>query len=211
MVRIVKNPEVRRLEIIQAAKELFEREGYANTSVESIIKKSGIAKGTFYHYFKAKKEVLDALVDQISAEMEAHFCSIVENQHLTAIQKLRLMLRGSEKNKIVASVVMEIIEEPENRELQEKLTIQSVNVLSPLLANVFEQGKQEGIFALSLTVESIQLILAGSEFMLNSGLFSLSTKKRDALLTSIQHILELMAGAKSGTLSFISSGENHDH
>lgn len=204
MVRIVKKPDVRRWEIIQAAERLFEQEGYTKTSVESIIKKAGIAKGTFYHYFNAKKDVLEALVERIGAEMEAHFNSIIEAKHLTSIQKLKLMLKGEDKKKITSSTVMKIIHKPENRELQEKLNIQSVNVIAPLLAKVLQQGRQEGVFTLSPSIESVQLILAGSEFILNSGLFNLSAKKQIALLKSAQNILELLVGAKSGTFNFIS-------
>lgn len=204
MVRIVKNPDVRRLEIIQAAEKLFGQEGYTKTSVESIIKKAGIAKGTFYHYFKAKKDVLEALVEQIGIEMETHFNSIIETKELTSIQKLKLMLTGKEKQKITSSPVMKIIHKPENRELQEKLNIQSVNVIAPLLAKVLQQGKQEGVFTLSPPVESVQLILAGSEFILSSGLFILPAKKRVAFLKSAQNIFELLVDAKPGTFSFIS-------
>ena len=72
MKRIVKNPDVRRLEILQAAENLFAKEGYVKTSVESIIKEAGIAKGTFYYYFKAKEDILEALVEQVAEKLEAH-------------------------------------------------------------------------------------------------------------------------------------------
>ena len=203
MVRIVKDPEVRKLEIIQAAENLFGQEGYTKTSVESIIQEVGIAKGTFYHYFKAKKDILEALVEQIGVEMQTHFNSIVETKKLTSLQKLKLMLRGKEKQKITSSPVMKIIHKPENRELQEKLNIQSVKAIAPLLAQVLQQGKQEGVFTFSPSVESVQLVLAGSEFILSSGLFNLTAKKQVAFLKAIQHIFELLVGAKPGTLSFI--------
>lgn len=204
MVRVVKKPDVRKLEIIQAAEKLFENEGYAKTSVESIIKKAGIAKGTFYYYFKAKKDVLEALVEQTSKDMEAHFNSIVTDENLSALQKLKLIFRGAEKEKMTSSAVMQIIHKPSNRELQEKLNVESVNIIAPLLMIIFEQGKREGVFKLLPSVESLQLILAGSEFILNSGLFDLSSKQRGAFLKSAQHMLELLMGAKSGILNFIS-------
>ena len=154
MGRIVKKPDVRRLEIIQSAERLFEKEGYAKTSVESIIKNAGIAKGTFYYYFKAKKDVLEALVEQIGAEIAVHFNTIIQADHLTSVQKLKLMLTGAEKKKIISSPVMKIIHKPENRELQEKLNMYSVKVIAPLLGKVFEQGKQEDIFKALLLLKA---------------------------------------------------------
>ena len=93
MKRIVKAPDVRRLEIMRAAEKLFKKEGYAKTSVESIIKKVGIAKGTFYYYFKAKDEILKALVEQVGKEMEAYYYSVIELNNLTAIEKFQLMIQ----------------------------------------------------------------------------------------------------------------------
>lgn len=203
MKRIVKSPDIRRLEIMGCAEKLFKKQGYANTSVESIIKEVGIAKGTFYYYFKAKKDILEALVEQLGLEMEAHFNSIVEMDNLTTLEKFKLMLEGPQKKKITSSTVMKIIHKPENRELQEKLNIKSVKIIAPLITKVLEKGKAEGIFTIVPAVESVQLILAGSEFILSSGLFSWSSKKRKAFLKSIQNILELLVGAKSGALSFI--------
>ena len=63
MPRTVKSAEERRLEIIQTSERLFRENGYASTSVDAIIKEMGVAKGTFYYYFKSKEEVLPAIVD----------------------------------------------------------------------------------------------------------------------------------------------------
>jgi AcrR family transcriptional regulator len=202
--RIVKNPEVRQKEILNAAQKLFEEKGYENTPVEAIIKAADIAKGTFYYYFKTKKDVLTTLVENIGAEMEAHFSSIVANENLTALKKLKMMIRGTEKEAIVQSTVMEIIHKPENRELQEKLNIYSLEVIAPLLVQVLEQGYKEGVFNKIASLESIQLILAGSQFILESGLFELSSQKRMAYLKALQTMFENEVGAKSGSLSFIS-------
>src|SRR6476620_1807232 len=122
--RIVKKPDVRRLEILRVSEQLFEKEGYTKTSVEAIIKKVGIAKGTFYYYFKAKQDILEALVEQKGTEIEVYFNSIVERNNLPVLEKLKLMIKGPEKKKITSSSVMKIIHKPENRELQEKLNIQ---------------------------------------------------------------------------------------
>ena len=65
MKRIVKAPEIRRQEIIEAAQRLFEKEGYSKTSIEAIIQEAGIAKGTFYYYFKSKQEILLLLLKEV--------------------------------------------------------------------------------------------------------------------------------------------------
>ena len=47
----------------QASLDLFLEQGYANTSVEDIVARADIARGTFYLYFKSKEALFQHLVD----------------------------------------------------------------------------------------------------------------------------------------------------
>lgn len=47
--------------IIQAAWDLFYRQGYDDTTVEEIIAASGTSRGSFYHYFEGKDALLSSL------------------------------------------------------------------------------------------------------------------------------------------------------
>lgn len=48
--------------IMQSTLELFTSKGFNNTSISDIVKKSGVAKGTFYLYFKDKYDLRNILV-----------------------------------------------------------------------------------------------------------------------------------------------------
>lgn len=50
-----------RAEIVTSAWKLFYEQGYAQTTVEDIIRASGTSKGTFYHYFNGKDALLGTL------------------------------------------------------------------------------------------------------------------------------------------------------
>ena len=52
-----------RMKIVNAAWELFYENGYDDTTIEEIIFESGTSKGSFYHYFKGKEELLASLAD----------------------------------------------------------------------------------------------------------------------------------------------------
>ena len=65
MARIVKEYDARHAEFLDVAQTLFFSKGYEQTSVQDIINTVGVAKGTFYHYFRSKVEVLDALVQRM--------------------------------------------------------------------------------------------------------------------------------------------------
>ncbi|ASS38565.1 hypothetical protein AXF17_07040 [Mogibacterium pumilum] len=47
--------------IIEAAWELFEEKGYEATTMNDIIEKAQVARGSFYYYFKGKESLLDTL------------------------------------------------------------------------------------------------------------------------------------------------------
>ena len=50
--------------ILGAAREVFAELGYGATTVRDIIRRTGLASGTFYNYFKSKEEVFEALMDE---------------------------------------------------------------------------------------------------------------------------------------------------
>ena len=56
--------------ILDAAVTCFAAEGYHRTSVDDIIRHAGVARGTFYLYFEAKRAVLDALLGRLLQRIE---------------------------------------------------------------------------------------------------------------------------------------------
>ena len=56
--------------IVAAAWKLFFDKGYDNTTVDEIIQNCGVSKGAFYHYFKAKDELLSSLSYMFDREYE---------------------------------------------------------------------------------------------------------------------------------------------
>ena len=50
-----------RSRIAKASWELFRRKGYQETTISDIIAAAGISRGTFYHYFNGKDELLSTL------------------------------------------------------------------------------------------------------------------------------------------------------
>lgn len=61
----------RRAQIIQAAKEVFAERGYHNASINEIIRRASIARGTFYLYFTGKHNVFDSILGQALQELRS--------------------------------------------------------------------------------------------------------------------------------------------
>ena len=68
-MRVVKEHDERKQEIIDTANRLFSKKGYSQCSINDILNEIGIAKGTFYHYFRSKEDVLDAVIGSITREV----------------------------------------------------------------------------------------------------------------------------------------------
>lgn len=56
-----KPAEVRLDELMSAAEKLFLSRGVDATTINEIVEAAGVAKGTFYHYFSSKNDMLEAL------------------------------------------------------------------------------------------------------------------------------------------------------
>lgn len=57
--------EQRRAHLLQCALEVFAEKGYHRASISDIIKRAGVARGTFYLYFESKRSVFDQLLDDL--------------------------------------------------------------------------------------------------------------------------------------------------
>ena len=58
----------RRRQIVSCARDLFEKQGLAKTSVRSITDQIGVTRTLFYHYFADKDELVGAVLDDYVAE-----------------------------------------------------------------------------------------------------------------------------------------------
>ena len=76
--RVVKAPDERRREILEAATELFGKAGFDSTSVQAIADKAGMAAGTVYLYFPSKESVMSALKADFESGLLDRFSDVAE-------------------------------------------------------------------------------------------------------------------------------------
>jgi AcrR family transcriptional regulator len=63
--------EATRQRVLEAAETVFGDKGYYSASVTEITRAAGVAQGTFYLYFKGKKEIFLDLVDDLGHRLRA--------------------------------------------------------------------------------------------------------------------------------------------
>jgi len=163
MIRIVKEYAERKKEIMDTAQALFYQNGYANTSVNFIIESIGISKGTFYHYFKSKEDLLDKIVDEFTKEIMLKLELVVNDNSLDAISKLNEFYRQAgmykAENIDIIKTLVNALYNDKNLLLRYKMNNQSVEILIPLMSEIFEQGKNEGSFDIEHPIEIARIVL----------------------------------------------------
>ncbi len=64
--------------LLNAAEELVNAKGFAATSIDQILARVGMSKGTFFYHFKTKDELARALIDRFAASDEQVLVSSME-------------------------------------------------------------------------------------------------------------------------------------
>ncbi len=90
--RKIREKEIRREGIIDAAEEIFLSSGFSNTTMEQIAEKAELGKGTLYLHFKSKEELLLAVYLKNLEQVERIFLEAMEQQE-TGIDKIRVLSR----------------------------------------------------------------------------------------------------------------------
>ena len=203
MARTTKKTAERRLEIIKTAEKLFRENGYRNTPVDAIIKEMGVAKGTYYYYFKSKEDVLEAIVEYQLNQIVQMAEQIANDASMDALTKMRLLLSDSHIGDEDTAEIVEQLHLPANRELHEITNIQTVLRLSPIFAKIVEQGNRENVFNTKYPLETMQFLLTGGQFLLDGGLFNFSEQEIAARRLAMQEVIEKALGAEPGTFDFM--------
>ncbi len=188
--------EVRKKELIKIAYELFITKGYENTSVDEIIAKAGIAKGTYYYHFESKEQMLEEVVNMmIDAGVEK--AKQILQSDLKIQEKLVytiLALRVTPKEQSM----QDAIHEKENIILHQKINNRIIEEAVPILSEIVREAKKEGLFNLDDNIEErVRMTLILSNEMFDHG--EINEKQVLVFIDTLEKIY----GAKTGTLSFI--------
>lgn len=85
----------RRQQILEAARTVFAKRGYHQTTIEHIVAEAGVARGTFYLYFEDKRSVFAELIDRFSNRISMAISSIiVDDEQRSVADQTRANIRA---------------------------------------------------------------------------------------------------------------------
>ncbi len=80
MASAAENKSAKRLKILDAGNRLFLARSVSETAIDDVVKLAGVAKGTFYLYFRDKTDLLDQIVMRHTAEIFMRACRTLRQQ-----------------------------------------------------------------------------------------------------------------------------------
>jgi AcrR family transcriptional regulator len=199
VARISKDPETRRAELMDAAEQLFNEQGFNRTSVDDIVQRVGVAKGLFYYYFKSKDELVKAMVDRMWEKAERDLMAIVEDPGLTALEKFERYARANQERKRTKTHYIDVLEGERNVALVHWMEEEGIRRTAPLLTAIVEQGVREGVFDTEYPQEAVEFVMRGAMMLLTGDLEDEHVAMRRLL--AYLEFWERVLGAGPGTLA----------
>ncbi len=201
-------------ELINIAGELFYTKGYSKTSIQNIIDKANIAKGTFYHYFKSKEDLLTHFTDiQVSALYELSYKILAED--IPAIDKFSKLFQSTSnwKNVNVGAIrfLMKIMTSESNLMLRHNMMQQQVKKLKPIYKSIIDQGITEGSFNINDSEYTASFLLSSFSGLgdMVYGILGAPVYTKEildqfrALMKNFEDSLERILGINEGTIRVV--------
>lgn len=204
----------KRYELIQTAKSFFYSVGYSKTSVQNIIDSAGVAKGTFYHYFKSKEDLLNQFVDSEVSALYLKIETILE-MDINAIEKFNILFRSAtgwkSENVNAMKQLMKVMISDDNLMLRHTMLRHQIKQIAPIYEKIIAQGKKEGVFDV-LSPKYTASYLLNSYFSFTDEIYELFAasdysielfEQFRRILSYFEDTIERLLGTKRGSIQII--------
>lgn len=199
-MRVVKKAEERRNEILNAADELFRQKGFDGTSTKDIIEMVGIARGTLYHHFKSKEDIMDGLINRYNDRLLKAAKEIAKDKSIPAIERIIRVVMAVNLINTGGTEVMDHLHKPQNALMHQKIQKSIINKLTPILADIIRDGIEGGIFKTPYPYETMEMALAYTNTVFDNDMVEMNKDERKARIQAFIFNIERMLGVESGGL-----------
>lgn len=201
-MRVVKTAEERKNEILDVAEQLFAEKGFDAASTNDIINQIGIARGTLYHHFASKEEILDAIVDRMTRRAILGAKMIIDDSSRLVLERLMGAIQALNIKNETGTEVLEQLHKPQNALLHQKMQDRLIKEVVPLYAKLIREGNKEGIFDSKYPSEAAEMIMVYSNVAFDD-LAELTPREKLSKGKAFVYHTEKILGAAEGSLSKI--------
>lgn len=158
-MRVVKEAEERKNEILDAANELFGKKGFDGTSTGDILERVGIARGTLYYHFKSKEDIMDALIARFSSRMLCAAQEIAANKSIPVKERIIRAILSLNVSDNSGKEMIEHMHSPQNALMHQKTQKIILASVTPILTEIIKEGIEEGLFNTPFPYECTEMIM----------------------------------------------------
>lgn len=199
-MRVIKEADERRNEILDAADELFGQKGFDGTSTNDILEKVGIARGTLYYHFKSKEDIMDALIERYSVRLLGAAREIAEDQSIPILERIIRVVRAMNLNGGSSREIMEHIHKPQNALMHQKIQKVIIHGVPPILTGIIREGIEQGMFNTPYPYECMEMVVIYANTVFDDDLVTLTDEERLSRMLAFICNVERLLGAESGSL-----------
>ena len=147
--RSAERRESRKGALVDAAFGVFMDKGVAASSVDDIVDAAGVAKGTFYLYFKTKDDAVNAVAERVVDGVADVFETAAATPGLSPVERLLALGRSVGEVGTVPNEreLIDIFHRPENRAIHDRLMEGIVARLFASVESIVADGIASGQFA----------------------------------------------------------------
>lgn len=139
-----KYPEETVQKILDAALHLFLEKGYEQTTILDIVDNmGGMTRGAFYHHFKSKEEVLDALGDKLFFDNNP-FEKLKKQTNLTGLEKFQHLMLQSGKDTDSRKISIMSVQALESPAFLKRMIEDNRDIIAPAYQEIIEEGIKDG-------------------------------------------------------------------
>lgn len=198
-MRVVKEAEERKNEILDAAEKLFGVKGFDHTSTNDILNEIGIARGTLYYHFKSKEDILDAMIERITRQLIAKATDIVQKKEIPVLQRLTMTIMALNVNNELGLEVMQQVHKPQNALMHQKMQETLLSGVNPLITGLIEEGIQQDIFRTDYPAEAVEMTMLYSSTAFDS-MTVYTEEERQRKIVAFIYNLEQLLGMEHGSM-----------
>ncbi|NIK79890.1 AcrR family transcriptional regulator [Paenibacillus castaneae] len=199
-MRVVKEAEERKNEIIDAADELFGQKGFDGTSTNDILEKVGIARGTLYHHFKSKEDIMDALIERYNVRLLGAAEEIAEDKSIPVVERIIRVVMAMNLSGGSSKEIMEHIHKPQNALMHQKIQRAIISGITPILSEIIREGIQQGLFHTPYPYECMEMVVIYANTVFDDDMVQMTNEERASRIQAFVFNVERLLAVKSGGL-----------
>lgn len=198
-MRVVKDADERKTEILDVAEALFAQKGFDGTTISDIIEKVGVARGTVYYYFKSKEDIMNALIERLNIRLLSAAKEIAADKSIPVFERLFRTLMAM--NAVDSATLVEHMHKPQNALMHQKNHRAMLEGIPPILTEIVEDGIKEELFDTPYPYESVEMVIAHINTVFDDYIECLPPEEGVKRIKAFIFNLDRLFGAKPGSFA----------